>query len=154
MQEFPKGFEFQGSGEEGFIFGLGLVAFLALVTLVPIIINVVICLLIYSPLSRVPHEHRKMDPVMVWLLLIPCFSFVWNFFVFPRTSQSIRSYFRDEGLDGGGDCGEKLGLWFSVCAVASLVPYLGCVATVAALVLLIMYLVRINELKARLPAAA
>lgn len=116
-------------------------------------IAIVICWFLSSCLERVPAEHRKQQPGMVWLLLIPCFSIVWNFFVYPKIAESYKSYFDAQGRTDVGDCGYAVGLWYSITSCASLIPYLGCVASVAALVLWIMFLVKAATLKNMIPPA-
>ena len=81
---------FTGNPDEILAFwGLGIFMIVMLLALVTIAIHVLICWLISSALSAVPEEHREMEPGLVWLLLIPCFSIIWNFFVFPKVSRSM-----------------------------------------------------------------
>ncbi|MDH7503268.1 MAG: hypothetical protein QHJ82_11245 [Verrucomicrobiota bacterium] len=131
---------------------LGLiVGFAAAVFAVSIAIGVVICFLLMSCFKRIPAAHRKMEPALVWLLLIPGFMIVWNFFVFPKLSESYLSYFTAQGRSDVGDCGRGLGLAYAVCCVCSMIPYIGILGGLAALVLLILYLVRAFELKRQMP---
>ena len=118
-----------------------------------IVVHVVICLLLQNCYKRIPQQFRKLEPALVWLLLIPCFSLVWNFFVFPRLSQSFKSYFDSIGRTDVGDCSGNIGLAYAICCAVSVIPYLGCLTGIASLVLLIMYLVKVNELKNQMPAA-
>ena len=60
-------------------------------------IQAVICWLLHQILSRIPREHRKQEPPLVWLLMIPFFSALWGFLVYPRISESFDSYFRSKG---------------------------------------------------------
>lgn len=127
---------------------LGLNMMMALVFLVVSIgINAVICYLLQQCFNRIPPQFRKQQPGMVWLLLIPCFSLIWNFFVFPPLSKSFKAYFDSIDRMDVGDCGEGIGLGFSICSVAYIIPFLGCLTGPAALVLLILYLVKVNNLK-------
>lgn len=126
----------------GFIIG-----FAAIVIVISLVIAIAICLMLTSCFKRIPPEHRKMEPGMVWLLLIPCFSLVWNFFVFPRLSESYLSYFTAQGRTDVGDCGRGVGMAYAICCACSIIPYLGILAGLAALVLLIVYLVKAFELK-------
>jgi hypothetical protein len=71
-----------------------------------------------------------------------------------RSVRELREYFAATGRHDQGDCGESIGLWFSICAVASIVPYVGCVASLACLVLLIVYLLKMNELRKLVPEGA
>lgn len=110
-------------------------------------INIVICFLLSDALRRLPPQFRKMEPGMVWLLLIPCFNMVWNFFVYPKVSDSYSAYFAVQGRTDVGDAGGRLGLAYAICAVCSIIPCVGYVAGLAGLVLLIIYLIKITGLK-------
>jgi hypothetical protein len=119
-----------------------------------IALNVLICWLLMNDLKRVPPAHRKMEPGLVWLLLIPCFHLVWNFFVFLRLPESYRSYFTSTGRGDGTDYGRSLGLAFAICAACSIVPFVNYLAGPAALVLLIIVLVKFNGYKNQIPVGA
>ena len=104
--------------------------------------------------ARIPRQYRQLEPGMVWLLLIPCFPIVWNFFVYPKLAESYQRYFWEQGRTDVGDCGQSLGLWYSICTVASIVPYIGAIPGMIGLVLLILFLVKANELKKQIPEYA
>jgi hypothetical protein len=131
---------------------MGMVGLVVVVFLVTIAINVFILYVLYNCYKRVPQQFRKQEPGMVWLALIPCFNIIWNFFIFPGLSKSLKAYFDSIGRTDVGDCQESIGLAFAICCAVSIVPYLGCLTGIAALVLLIMYLVKVNDLKNQLPA--
>ncbi len=101
----------------------------------------------------IPDEHRQMQPGMVWLLLIPCFPVIWNFFVFLKLSKSFKSYFAAQGVEDVDDCAEKIGLWFAICVIGGMIPCVQYIAGPAALVLLIIYLVKAVGLKKRIQGA-
>lgn len=138
------------SGDEGLLYGLS-AGIAILFFLVAIGITIAIILILQNAFKRVPAEHRKQEPGMVWLLLIPCFSIVWNFFVFPKLSQSLKSYFDAKGQTDVGDCAESLGLTYSILVACSIIPYLGMLTGIASLVVLIIYLIKVNELKNMIP---
>jgi hypothetical protein len=79
---------------------------------------------------------------------------VWNFFVFPRLSQSFKKYFDASGRPEVGDCGSAVGLAYSITCACCLVPYLGCVTGIASLILLIIFLIKANDLKNMIPIGA
>lgn len=139
--------------DRNMIAGLSIIAIVGFAILVGIAINCFICYLLQQCYSRIPPQFRKQQPGMVWLLLIPCFSLIWNFFVFPPLSKSFKAYFDSVNRTDVGDCQESIGLAYSICAVASVVPYLGCLTGIATLILLIIFLVKTNELKNQIPAA-
>lgn len=136
--------------------GLAIFAVLGMALLVGLVvmlaINALVCWLVSSCLARLPAEHRKMEPGQVWLLMIPCFSIVWNFFVFQRVPESFQSYFQSVGRSDRGDCGKSLGLWYAITVVVAMVPLLNYLAAPASLILLILNLVKLNELKNEIPA--
>jgi hypothetical protein len=129
-------------------FGL---AFVLIFGAIRLAVEIVICFFLYKYYNRVPRQFRKMEPGLVWLLLIPCFNLVWNFFAFIRLSRSFKAYFNSVGNTAVGDCGEGLGLGYSVCEAAALIPCVGMAVWIAAIVLLILYLVKANELSGRIP---
>lgn len=119
------------------------------------LIEVIITFLAYRLLSAIPPEYRKQDPGMVWLLLNPVLSLVWNFFVWPRISQSHAACFQAQGRADVGDAGGPLALAFSICMAIAFVPYVGwyCLSF-AAIVVLIVYLVKMFGLKAQITTPA
>lgn len=141
-----------GSGEEAVVAVFALL-FLAVCVVIGLAIAVTICLLLQSALKRVPAEHQKMSPGLVWLLLIPLFNMVWLFFVVINTSGSFKSYFDAQERSDVGDCGKGIGLAWAICAVASIIPMIGILIGLASLVLMIIYLVKATSLKNQIPIA-
>ncbi len=101
-------------------------------------------------LNRIPAQHRKQEPGMVWLMMIPLVNIVWNFFVFPKVAESFQSYFDEQGDTSVGDCGKQLSTFLCISVVLSIVPLLSCLTAPVSLVLLIMVLLKFNELKNRI----
>ena len=97
-----------------------------------------------------PASFRKSEPGLVWLLLIPIFNLVWNFFVFPWIADSYAAYFQSIGRTDVGDAGRGIGLAFAICAACAIVPCINLLAGPAALVLLIIFLVKIYGLKGQI----
>jgi hypothetical protein len=151
MPDFPAEMPDAAAGA---LAAFGLV-FMLFVALVGIAIWILVLYLVFSCFQRIPARHRQMEPWQVWLLLIPLFNLVWIFFVFPKLAKSYQSYFAEQGRTDVGDCGEKIGLWYAICAVASVptscIPVLNFLVSIAALVLLIMFLVKALTLKGQIP---
>jgi hypothetical protein len=118
-------------------------------------IQAVICWYLSTCLKAIPEEHRKQQPNMVWLLMIPLFNIVWQFFVYPKIAESFKSYFDSIGRTDVGDCGKNLALVFCILVCCGIVPYLNFCTGIAALVLFIIVLVRFGSLKGQIqnPAA-
>jgi hypothetical protein len=131
-------------------------------SLIPILIGVVVglaisalvCFLIYNAQNALPPQFQRIPAGQVWLLMIPLFNLVWNFFVFPRVADSYRDYFHSAGRPDVGDAGRGIGLGYAICAACSIIPCVGIFAGLAALVLLIIFLVKIYGLKAQIAAPA
>ena len=134
----------------GFQAGLFLAA-IGIAVVICLAIPVVVCLLLSGCYSRIPRQFRKQEPGMVWLLLIPCFNLVWNFFVYPQLADSYKAYFASVGRPDVGDCGRGIGLGYAVCLACCIIPCLNYLAGPAALVLLIIYLVKAMDLKNQIP---
>jgi hypothetical protein len=113
-------------------------------------IQAIICWYLAGCYRAIPEEHRLMQPGMVWLLMIPCFPLVWNFFVYPRLSKSYKAYFDAQGVTDVGDCSEQLAVAYAICVACTLLPGVGAAGVIASLVLLIIYLVKVSELKNRI----
>ena len=105
-------------------------------------------------LQSVSPKNRMLTPGLVWLNLIPLFGLIWNFFIVTHVSGSLKREFTERGIQDVGDCGQGIGIAMSILAVLILVPVLGWwLASIATLVLWIIYWVKIVELKNRLLAA-
>jgi len=115
--------------------------------LIGLVIMVFICWNLMECLKRVPVQYRKMDPGLVWLLLIPCFHLIWNFFVYLRLPASYQAYFAATGKGDGSDCGRSIGLAYAICSAFCIIPFINYVAGPAALILLIIFLVKVNGYK-------
>ena len=123
-----------------------LLAIYGVVFLVMLAIQLLVCYLLYKPAEAIPAEYRLMEPWHAFLLLIPLFNIVW-LFIFPKNlSQSFQRLFaaRNQMKD---DCGEKLGMWWAICQIAGIIPCLGVFFGIAGLIVMIMYLVKVNECK-------
>ena len=139
------------AGAAGFM--AAMFGFLLIAILIGLAVSIVICLIITKCFQRIPREHRQMEPGMVWLLLIPCFNLVWNFFVWIRLANSYKSYFSAAGVTDVGDCGYTINLAYCIATVCCLVPCLNYLAAIVSLILLILRLIKANELKNRIPEA-
>jgi hypothetical protein len=133
-------------------FGLGSAELLVIVLIAFLLIipfAILPAMLSYVLLDRIPPEHQKQSPGLALLLIIPLFSVIWAFFVYPRISDSLQSYFRSRG-ENAGDCGRSIALATCICSACSIVPFVGMLTGLAALVLLIVFFVKAFELTGRI----
>jgi hypothetical protein len=83
---------------------------------------------------------------MVWLLLVPLFNLVWNFFVVMSIAKSVSNEYARRGQPSPEPApGQPLGLAMSICACCCIIPFLSIFAGLANLVLWIVYWVKIAE---------
>jgi len=115
-------------------------------------INLLVCWLVYRANEALPVEHRKTESWQAFLLLIPLFNLIWNFVLLARVSSGMQSYFQSKNDSSVGDCGSTIGLWYSISCIAAWIPIVVCVAGPAALVLLVIYLVKISGYRTRILA--
>ncbi len=136
------------------LLGIIFIIFALALAAAAIALTVYLYWLLYTCYDRVPRPFRQMEPGMIFLMLIPCFGFVWMFFVFLQLPESFRRYFHANGRYEVGDCGYQLGLWFCICNLMAGIPYIGVIPGIVAIVLLIVYLVKVNQLKNMIPKEA
>ena len=132
---------------------VGMLFIFFMVIIVSVAISIVICYLLWNAQKQVPARFRKVEPNHIWLLLIPLFNLVWNFFVIPKISDSYKAYFDSVGRTDVGTCNREIGLGYCIAAACSfvgvipIIGILGSLAGLAALVLLILFLIKTYELK-------
>ncbi len=89
---------------------------------------------------------------MAWLLMVPFFNLYWNFKVFPALAESFQIAFYSHGFADVEDCGERLARWYCGLSLCWIVPGLNFLTGLAALVVLILFLIEADRLKKRLLA--
>ncbi len=102
-------------------------------------------LTLQNTLKSISEENRKMPPSNVWLMFIPLFNLVWQFIMVDKIAQSI-----------GAECARlnipvkdakptyNIGLAWNICNFLSIIPIIG---GLAALVIFILYWVKVSEFK-------
>ncbi|HEX5339285.1 MAG TPA: hypothetical protein VFX47_00210 [Gammaproteobacteria bacterium] len=104
--------------------------------------------------NAVSPANRKLEPGLVFLLLIPIFNLVWNFIVVGKLRDSLQAEYAARDLQGG-DFGYGVGLAMSILFVCSIIPLLGLLAAIAAFICWIIFWVKMAGYRKTLtPAAA
>jgi len=106
--------------------------------------------------SRCSPENRTMEPGLVWLMFIPLFNIVWHFFIVLKLATSLESEFRKRGIAVEPQPGKNLGLAMCILVCCGIIPVLGILCSLGALVCWILYWVKIAGFSDRLatvPAA-
>ncbi len=127
---------------DGFSFALvavaGLIAFA--IFLIPLIFYI---LTLQKALNKCSPQNQAMQPGLVWLLVIPCFSIIWHFFVVINMAKSLSAEFQARGIQEEPEPGQVFGLVMCGLACASVVPLLGSFFGLGYLVCWIIYWVKI-----------
>lgn len=122
--------------------GGGCLIFVLLGLAIGITIAVFYILTMQKALNLAGERHQKMNPGMVWLMLIPLFNLVWHFFVVKNVSESIKSWAAENGKNVD-DAGYTIGLIACIAQCCGLIPLINVLAGPVALVCLIMWWVKI-----------
>ena len=118
----------------------------------------VICFYLWRNAARVPAEHRRLAPGLVWLQLIPLFNIWWLFVLTRRLSTGWKTHFEARNDFSQGGCGARIGFVLATTHAVSnaaqfvpntLVQILNVLISLAFFVLLIAYLIVINDLAKR-----
>jgi hypothetical protein len=121
-----------------FLFGIILVAGLLISTIFYL-------LTLQKALQTVSRENRKMAPGLVWLLIIPFFRWVWNFFVANAIANSFDKEYKKYGLFQDKRPTYELGFSLAMLECCLIVPVFNVFALAAALVVWIIYWIKVNE---------
>ncbi len=105
-------------------------------------VQVVICFFARKYMDAIPQTFHAFPSWQIWLLLIPVFGIIWNYFVFPRIARSYQALFEYYGVHDTGDSGR--GLAMAYCVLAT--PPISCCASMITWVLIIIYLVKTADL--------
>lgn len=117
---------------------------LACFVLIPQIISIFVY---HRVLGALPVERRLISARSTYLLLIPFFSTVYEFYVVLRLSRSLQDYFALVEEPKMGGCGRILGVSFCLCNAGALIPGVGMILGVLGLLLWIVYMMTIDELR-------
>jgi hypothetical protein len=127
--------------------GAGLLV-LTLFFIVALAVGVFVCYQLYLTAARLPEANRKLVPATVFLLLVPLVNMVWLFFVVLKLTEGYKQYFAGQSKTDVGDCGQAVGLGWAIAGIATVLPVLHVPAALAALVLMVIYLVKMSQLRA------
>ena len=111
-------------------------------------------------LKAIRPDNRRIQPGEVWLQLIPLFNIVWQFIVVSRISESIRNEINGRAADSflgaanpifANDVEPRptysIGLAYCILGLCGIIPLLGWLASLAALVCWIIYWTQIAAYK-------
>lgn len=128
------------------VFALIFLTFLLVVGGFLFVIEIFFLLTLSRALGRCRPMNRTMSPGQVWLMFLPFFNMVWQFFVVLRVPESIQKEFLYRGRKRGTTSAGKVGLIMCVSSLFIWIPWLGLVsipylATALAVVYLVCWVV-------------
>lgn len=102
-----------------------------------------------NTLKGISPENRKMPPANVWLMFIPLFNIVWQFIIVDKISQSLAAECARLNIPTKDPKPTyNIGLAWNICNILSFIPFVG----LAALVMFILYWVKVSEFKTLMKA--
>lgn len=125
--------------------GLGIVTLVLILFAILLVPKIFYLLTLQKALNRCAPQARAMSPGMVWLLLIPFFNLVWQFFVVLNMAKSLGAEFRRRGIPEEPEPGQTMGLIMCVSSLVCAPVYL---------IFWIIYWVKIAEYSSKLAATA
>ena len=120
-----------------------LIGFVCVAVVVGLAIQIAFLLTLSKALTRCRASNRTMEPGQVWLNLIPIFGFIWLFITVSRMSESLKNEYYDRGWDDRGDFGRQVGMAYPICALLGIIPFIGPLFSIGALICWIIYWVKI-----------
>jgi len=112
-----------------------------------------VCWLVVECFRAIPAKYHLQEPRYTWLLMVPLFNFYWGFKVYPALAESFQAYFYSRGIADVDDCGEKNARRYCIWVCFAIIPCLGLIPGIVALVYLILFLTQADELKRRILTA-
>ncbi len=129
------------------MFGIGVPELIIILIILGIILlpTIFYVLTLQKALIRCSFENRTMAPGLVWLQLIPIFNLVWHFFIVINVANSLEKEFEKRGIPIMSKPGRSIGLATCILSVLSIIPLVGILLGIAALICWIIYWVKIAD---------
>ncbi len=102
---------------------------------------------------RCAPENRTMTPGMTWLMLIPLFNLVWDFILVKEVAATLEREFRKRNVPVEPSPGKNIGFAWCILSVGAIIPLLGILSVLGAIVCWILYWAKIAGFSAMLLVA-
>ena len=128
---------------------MGLISLAGIFMIVLICAGVVLIPEIFFVLSmqkairRCSPENRTLTPGMAWLMLIPLFNLVWDFIVVKEVAATLEREFKKRNVPVEPSPGKNIGFAWCILSVGALIPLLGILSVMGAIVCWILYWAKI-----------
>lgn len=115
-----------------------------------ILIAVFYLLNLQNLLKQITPANRQVEPGNVWLMFIPLFNIIYPFILYPKITDSVKLEMESRGMAEQGDYGRGIGIALPVLGLCGVIPVLGFLASLANLVLFIIFWVKMAGYKTKL----
>jgi len=122
----------------------GILVYFVTIMLVLTILPMIFFLIhLMNLLNKCAPENRTMEGGMVWLNLIPLFNLGWIFYTIIQIRDSLQAEFSARGIISDDTTfAFNIGLAYAICTCCTIIPVLGILSAIGALVLFIIYWVQ------------
>lgn len=128
----------------------GLLAVVIIALVIGLGLAIMYYLNLQNMLKEIHPSNRTIEPTNVWLMFIPLFNIVYGFIMYSKITESIKNEYEARGYNDGGNYLKGLGMAIPILAIVGIIPTFGSVASLAGLVVWIIYWVKSAEIKKRL----
>lgn len=111
---------FDLTGDQMFYTILGVIPLIFII----IILAILFIRSIFKLYQTAVPEHRTIEPIMTWLLMIPIFNFVWLFVVLRSVQQLLYKELKERNIEFKGERLYNIGVVLGVSNVFVLFPYI------------------------------
>jgi hypothetical protein len=136
----------------GFFGFAGLFMILLVFLMICLIPEILFVLTLQKALQRCSPQNRTISPGSAWLMLIPLFNLVWDFILVSQVSATLEREFRSRNIPVEPSPGKNVGLAWCILAAGAIIPFLGVLSFIGALVCWILYWVKIAGFSSTLAA--
>lgn len=126
------------------------VIFLLIAIVGAIIVAIFYLMNLQNLLKQISTANRKVEPGNVWLMLIPLFNLIYPFILYPKITDSVKSEMESRGMAEQSDYGRGIGIALPILGLCGIIPFLGVLASIANLVLFIIFWVKMADYKNKL----
>ena len=129
-----------------------LIVFLLIFGIAGIVVAVFYLLNLQNLLKEISPKNREVEQGNVWLMFIPLFNIIYPFILYPKICDSTRNEYEARGMGAQGDFGRTIGIVMPILGLCGWIPVLGGLASLANLVLFIIFWVKMAGYKNQLIA--
>jgi len=115
----------------------GGIVFILIFLLIALVIAIFYLLNLQNLMNSIKEENREVSPGNVWLMLIPVFSLIYAFILYPKISASVKKELESRGEEGDGS--KNLGLALAITGALGIVPVVNTIAGLANLVIFFIW---------------